>query len=312
MMCRRHFFLLLMGMIPLGNAGCGPADAANGKLRVVVTTTIVADAVRQVGGDYVTVESLMAAGVDPHKYTPTAGDLGKLRQAQLVLYSGLHLEGKMADVLEKPVPGRGPGKAVTASLTKDRLRFADGGHAPDPHVWFDVKLWMTCVECVRDELAQADPTHEAEYRANADRYLKELAALDLEVHRKIDSIPKEKRVLVTCHDAFWYFGSAYGIEVNGLQGISTAEELGVNDVQELAQFIGRRRIPVVFAETSVPSKGLAKVLDSVKSVFGFEVAIVGGDDALYSDALGEPGTPAGTYVGMVRHNVDTIVKALTK
>src|SRR5262245_36350828 len=184
-MCRRHFFLLLE-VLPLGATGCGPADAANGKLRVVVTTTIVADAVRQVGGDFVEVESLMAAGVDPHKYTPTAGDLGKLRRSQLVLYSGLHLEGKMADVLEKPVPGRGPGRAVTATLAKDRLRFPDGGHAPDPHVWFDVKLWTACVENVRDELVKADPAHAAAYRANADRHLKELAVLDAEVHRKID------------------------------------------------------------------------------------------------------------------------------
>jgi manganese/zinc/iron transport system substrate-binding protein len=281
-------------------------------LRVVVTTTIVADTVRQVGGDLVEVESLMSAGVDPHKYTPTARDLGKLRQAQLVLFSGLHLEGKMADVLEKPAPGRARGAAVTATLDRKRLRFPAGEHEPDPHVWFDVKLWMACVECARDELSAADPAHAAEFRANAERHLKELAALDAEIRTKIDSIPKEKRVLVTCHDAFAYFGAAYGIEVQGLQGISTAEELGVNDVQKLARFLGQRRIPVVFAETSVPSKGLKAVLDAVESQYGFTVRIIGGDDSLYSDALGEPDSPAGTYIGMVRHNVDTIVKALTK
>src|SRR5262245_46386399 len=259
----RRRVLLLVAVVRLAAlSGCGPSEGGSGKLRVVVTTTLVADAVRQVGGEYVEVESLMAAGVDPHKYTPTAGDLGKLSQAQLVLYSGLHLEGKMADVLEKPVIGRARGAAVTATLDKKKLRFPDGGHEPDPHVWFDVKLWTTCVECVRDELCKSDPAHAADFRANAERHLKELADLDAEVHRKISSIPSEKRVLVTCHDAFAYFGAAYGIEVQGLQGISTAGELSLEEVRRLANVIGRRRIPVVFAETSVPDKGLKAVLDA--------------------------------------------------
>lgn len=254
----------------------------------------------------------MSAGVDPHKYTPTAGDLGKLRQAQLIFYSGLHLEGKMSDVLEKSVPGRGRGIAVTATIPKGRIRFPEGDEAPDPHVWFDVKLWMICVEKVRDELIAADPAHEADFRSNAERYLKELTALDVEVREKIATLPSERRVLVTCHDAFGYFGAAYGIEVHGLQGISTAEELGVNEVAKLAQFLGQKQVPAVFAETSVPSKGLQAVLNAVTNQYGRKVVLVGGDDSLYSDALGEPGSPGETYVGMVRHNVDTIVKGLSK
>jgi manganese/zinc/iron transport system substrate-binding protein len=163
---------------------------------------------------------------------------------------------------------------------------------------------------VRDTLAAEDPAHAADYRANAEAYLTELTALDAEVRAKVGSLPADRRVMVTGHDAFRYFGAAYGLEVHGLQGVSTAAETTTRDVQELAQFLGSRRVPAVFGETSVPPKGLRAVLDAVREGYGFEVRLVGGDDALYSDALGEPGTPAGTYVGMVRHNVGVIVSAL--
>ena len=306
---------LVLGLALL--VGCRPdgeptVTNGNEPLAVVATTGMIADAVGRVGGTHVKVEALMGPGVDPHRYVPSAGDIGRLNRAKVVFFNGLHLEGKMTDVLEH---GRAKvAKAVTASLdpAKD-LRAADGGDgAHDPHVWFDVRLWAKCVEVVRDTLAEYDPAHAADYKANAAAYLAELAALDAEVKAKIGSLPADKRIMVTGHDAFRYFGAAYGLEVHGLQGVSTAAETTTRDVQELAQFLGTRRVPAVFGETSVPPKGLRAVLDAVREKYGFEVRLVGGDDALYSDALGDPGTPAGTYVGMVRQNVDVIVGALSK
>jgi manganese/zinc/iron transport system substrate-binding protein len=220
----------------------------------------------------------------------------------------------MTDVLEQGTGRRAKAVAVAGRLdpAKD-LRHAEGGDAAhDPHVWFDVRLWMRCVEVVRDTLTADDPAHAADYKANADGYLAELAKLDAEVRAKAESLPKERRVLVTSHDAFGYFGAAYGFEVHGLQGVSTASETTTKDVQDLAVFLGTRRIPAVFGETSVPPKGLQAVLDAVKEKYGHEVRLVGGENALYSDALGEPGTPGESYVGMVRHNIDVIVGALGK
>jgi manganese/zinc/iron transport system substrate-binding protein len=170
---------------------------------------------------------------------------------------------------------------------------------------------MACVEVVRDELAAVDPPRAEKYRANADRYLKELAALDREVREKANRLPAERRVLVTSHDAFGYFGKAYGFEVRGLQGVSTAAAAGTKDVDELAEFLGRKKVPAMFCETSVLPKGLEKVLDVVREKHGLRVRLIGDKDALYSDALGEPGSSGETYAGMVRHNIDVIVKALS-
>jgi manganese/zinc/iron transport system substrate-binding protein len=171
---------------------------------------------------------------------------------------------------------------------------------------------MKCIEVIRDELATLDPSRAGEFRTNADRYLAKLDALDREVKDKASTIPSTRRVLVTSHDAFGYFAQAYGFEVRGLQGVSTAAAAGTRDVEELANFLGQRQIPAVFCETSVRPKGLEKVLDTVREKYRREVRLVGGEDALYSDALGEPGTPGETYIGMVRHNIDVIVKALSQ
>jgi manganese/zinc/iron transport system substrate-binding protein len=233
-----------------------------------------------------------------------------MQSAKLVLYNGLHLEGKMADVFEQ-MGQRTRTVAVTHRMDPHRdLRPAAEGYegTHDPHVWFDVSLWMKAVEAVRDALAEMDPVHAADFRANADVYLKELAALHAEVKAKAAAIPAERRVLITAHDAFFYFGRAYGFEVHGLQGISTASEPSTRDVQELAKLIGTQKVPAIFGETSVPDRNIQAVVDAVRMGYGFEVRFV--KDKLFSDALGDAGTPAGTYVGMVRHNVDTIVGAL--
>jgi manganese/zinc/iron transport system substrate-binding protein len=291
----------------------GPPPFEGPPVRVVCTTTIVADVVQRVGGDRVTVQPLMGPGVDPHRYLPTAGDKAKLEQAHLVFFNGLHLEGKMVDTFEK-AKGRYRAFAVTRDIDRTELRPAevDGSGEFDPHVWFDARLWMKTVGVVRNELTALDAAGAEVYARNAEAYLKELDVLDTEIRKKLDTVPKEKRVLVTSHDAFGYFGRAYGFEVRGLQGVSTASETGTRDRQDLAAFLGTNRIPAVFTETSVPPDGLKAVLDTVRSDWKHEVKLVGGDDALYSDALGKPTEPGGTYPGMIRHNVEVIVGALTR
>lgn len=304
----------LLGGLVVGMPGCssGPPAFIGPPVRVVVTTTMIADLVKQVGGDRVQVETLMGPGVDPHRYQPTAGDRKKIDSAHLVFFNGLHLEGKMTDTFEKG-RGRVLAHAVTKNIDRAQLRHADAdGGEHDPHVWFDVALWAQTIDVVRDVLGSLDPAGKDEYDRNAARYRAELDALDKEVRQSLAALPKERRVLVTSHDAFGYFGRAYGFEVRGLQGVSTASESGTKDVKELVDFLGTNKIPAVFTETSVPDAGLKTVLDACERDHRHAVKLVGGDDALFSDALGEPGTPAGTYAGMVRHNVAVIVRSLTK
>ena len=307
---------LVAGALGFGLVGCngssGPPKFEGPPVKVTCTTTIVADVVQRVGGDRVKVETLIGPGKDPHTHISEQGDRKKMDAAHLVFYSGLHLEGKMADLFEKN-RDRWRAHAVTKSIDHARLISADvDGGEHDPHVWFDVQLWTNTVGTVRDTLSELDPAGAELYKKNAAAYLKELEALDAEVRKKLDTVPREKRVLVTSHDAFGYFGRAYGFEVIGLQGVSTASEVGTAQRDNLANTIGSRRIPAVFTETSVPDVGLKAVLDDVRKKYKHEVKLVGGDDALFSDALGEPNSPGGTYPGMIRHNVNVIVEALTK
>ncbi|MDQ2669234.1 MAG: zinc ABC transporter substrate-binding protein, partial [Gemmatimonadota bacterium] len=245
-------------------------------------------------------------GVDPHLYKATPGDVRELTRADIVFYNGLHLEAAMGEVLEhmgervRTVP-------VTRDAPVDRL-LAPAAFAGqyDPHVWFDVRFWMAAVGTVADALAEQDPAGAAYYASNAQTYLRELEQLDGWVHRRIGELPPERRVLITAHDAFNYFGRAYGVEVLGLQGISTALEAGTADVQRIADVIVERRIPAVFVESSIPRRTIGAVQQAVESRGG--AVEIGGQ--LFSDAMGNPGTAEGTYVGMVRHNVNTIVDAL--
>jgi manganese/zinc/iron transport system substrate-binding protein len=281
-------------------------DIATRKIRVVATVGMITDAVQNVGGDRVEVNGLMGPGIDPHSYKASEGDVIDLAGADLVFYNGLHLEAKMAEVFEK-MGGRIQTVAVTHSIPEDRLLSPPEFEGqPDPHVWFDVVLWQCTVEAVRDALIDIDPTHADVYRANADAYLVELDQLQAYVQAQISRVAPEQRVLITAHDAFNYFGQAYGFEVRGLQGISTATEAGIGDVKGLADFITERRIPAIFVESSVPVRNIEALREAVRAR-GFDVRI-GGE--LFSDAMGDWGTVEGTYVGMVRHNVDTIVSAL--
>ncbi len=283
-----------------------PDTPAAGKYRVVTTIGMITDIVKNVGGDRIEVIGLMGPGVDPHLYKASAGDVQKLHSASLIFYNGLHLEGKMGDLLAK-MPGTTRTVAVTDAVDRSLLLTPpefEGQY--DPHLWFDVMLWMKAVGKVRDALNELDPDGALAYRSNAERYTAKLAELHEYVKRQAARVPSEQRVLVTAHDAFNYFGKAYGFEVRGLQGISTATEAGIADVQTLAAFVAERRIPAIFVESSVSSRSLEAVKAAVKSK-GFDVEI-GGE--LFSDAMGDEGTPAGTYIGMVRHNIDTIVQAL--
>jgi len=273
---------------------------------VVATTGMVADAARVVGGAAVPVRALMGPGVDPHLYKASAGDVSRMSEADLILYSGLHLEGAMTEVFER-MQGRKPTRAVAERIPQDRLLAGQGyAGAHDPHVWFDVGLWRYAVEATRDALVEADPEHAEGYRTRATAYLAELDALDRWVKEQVATLPPARRVLVTAHDAFEYFGRAYGVEVRGLQGISTATEAGTADVRALADFLIARQIPALFVESSVPRRTIEAVQAAVEAR-GARVSVGG---SLYSDALGDPDGPAGTYAGMVRTNVETIVRAL--
>jgi manganese/zinc/iron transport system substrate-binding protein len=293
------------------NSAADNSDVSTRKVRVVATTGMIADLAKNMGGERTDVTGLMGAGVDPHLYRPEPRDVDLLGKADLILYNGQHLEGKMSDVLDH-LKGR---KIATVAVTdrfdpkKDLIHAEEGFEAIyDPHVWFDVSLWMKAAERVRDALVERDPKHAEVYRTNAAKYVVALAELHAYVKSQATGIPKEKRVLITAHDAFHYFGRAYDFEVRGLQGVSTATEASPKAVSELATLIADRKIPAIFVESSVPQKNVEAVQAAVRAK-GFDVAL-GGE--LYSDALGTPGTPTGTYVGMVRHNIDTLFKALAK
>lgn len=277
-------------------------------IQITTTTGMIADLAQNIGGDRVAVVSLMGPGVDPHLYKPSAGDIRKLEDADLIFYNGLELEGRMTDLLVKIARSGKPTVPVSENIAPDLLREPPQFQGKyDPHIWFDVTLWQQAAQRVKDELATFDPGSDATYQANLDAYLAELDELNQYATDQIQSIPEGQRVLITAHDAFGYFGERYGIEVLGLQGTSTATEATAGDIQALAELIAERKIPAIFVESSVPPATIEAVQAAVRDR-GFDV-VIGGQ--LYSDAMGAAGTPEGTYIGMVRHNVDTIVGALS-
>lgn len=311
-----HQILSCVAVAVLGAlAGCSghghPGKQTQLPLRVVCTTTILADLVGMVGGDRVAVTTLMPPSVDPHKYIPKLDDRRKLDDAQIIFFNGLHLEGKMTDLFVRN-QGRWRAWGVADSLPRVQLRPADDANGEfDPHVWFDVHLWRAVVPFIGERLAEIDPLGSTFYQTRAAEYSCQLEKLDSDIREILAVVPPERRVLVTAHDAFGYFGRAYNFEVIGLQGVSTASEVGTARRAELARILGERRIPAVFAETSVPDEGLRAVLDDVRTKYRHEVRLIGGRDALYSDSLGEPGSPGETYVGMIRHNAAVIAAALS-
>lgn len=300
------FLAVSVTVAACGNTASSTNAADGGAVKVTTTTGMITDIVKQVGGEHVEVTGLMSPGVDPHLYKASQGDIRKLESAQIIFYNGLHLEGKMTEIFENMAKQKTT-VAVTKNIPESSLHLVDDGSGSyDPHVWFDVKLWISATETVQAELAKLDPAHAADYKKNADAYIAQLKELDQYAAAQIASIPEGQRVLVTAHDAFGYFGKAYSIKVMGLQGISTASEYGSKDVSDLRDYLVANKIKAVFVESSVPKKSIEAVIQGAAKQ-GHEVKI-GGE--LFSDAMGQEGTPEGTYIGMVRHNVDTIVKAL--
>ncbi len=282
----------------------GSAFSEENKMSVVTTIGMIGDVAANIGGARVDVYSMMGAGVDPHLYKAKAGDLTRLSRADLILYNGIHLEAKMGDVLEKLSKTQNI-KAIEDGISEDILIIVDQAH--DPHIWFDVSNWMLASKVILEALIKTDPSGETYYRKNYATYLKKLEDLDRYTKEKAMTIPEERRILITAHDAFNYFGRAYGFEVRGLQGISTVDEAGTSDVRKLADFIAENQIRSLFVESSVSPKSIKALQAAVKSR-GWDVEI-GGE--LYSDAMGNAGTFEGTYIGMVTHNIDTIVAGLS-
>jgi len=277
-----------------------------GLLTVVTTTGMIADIVKNVGKDSVEVTALMGPGVDPHLYKATQGDLGRLQRANIIFYNGLHLEGKMGEVFEKlgriktviPVA-----RGIDSTFLLDDPIYEN---AIDPHIWFDLSIWASTIVEVTSTLIEADPGNAKYYEENAAYHTNELLKLHEWVKTEIQKIPADKRILITAHDAFNYFGRAYDIEVRGLQGISTLSEFGLRDRVDLVNFIVERKIKAVFVETSVSKKNINAIVEGCRQK-GHDV-IIGGN--LFSDAMGAEATPEGNYIGMVMANVKTIVEAL--
>ncbi len=314
------------------SAGCStsPSTPASAKtfsgkhpIKAVATTGMIGDLVRNVGGAQVQVTDLFKPGVDPHTYRASTEDLRVLQSADIVFYNGLHLEGKMGSILEKlgeKVPSIGVGDGLqtlpkinfkTADVPQRDLVYQDGwllrdGDHPDPHIWFDVRLWAKMADVVAEKLAAFDPTHAADYRKRGDEYRERLLKLDSEVGEQLKAVPTERRVLVTSHDAFRYFGRAYKVDVRGIQGVSTETEASVGHITELVDFLTKAKVKAVFVESSVNPRNMKALMEGCQAR-GHAVHL-GGE--LFSDAMGETGTPEGTYEGMIRHNAKTIVEAL--
>jgi manganese/zinc/iron transport system substrate-binding protein len=294
---------IILGTLLTGHT---TSSYAKSPLKIVATTSILGDAIQSIVGDQAQIIKLMGPGVDPHAYKATPKNIQDLSHADIIFYNGLHLEGKMADVLanfskRKPVYAASDGIDPTKYLGD--LKATD---AIDPHIWFDISLWRQAVAYMSTQLQLIDPPAAAYYQENTTKYLQILDKLHEEVTELIKKIPPRQRVLITAHDAFSYFGKAYNIEVKGLQGISTVEECGLRDITNLVDYIIHRRIKAIFPENSVPSKPLRAVVEGCRKKG--HVVMLGTE--LYSDALGEENTPEGTYVGMIMSNVKTIVEAL--
>lgn len=302
--------LLLAGL----GSGCrpaattAPAPEAEGRqtpIRVVTTVAMLEEIVRTVGGDRVEVQALMGPGVDPHLYRATARDTERLDQAELIVAVGLHLEGKLDDILARQTQ-RGKTVVMAGETIPESMRLKVEAGKDDPHIWHDPIRWQEVVDPIREALTKLDPASAAEFTSRAEDYIRALNELDGEAELALKDIPEERRVLITAHDAFRYFGDRYKIEVRGIQGINTASEASARDIMELADFIVARKIRAIFVESSVPPATIEALQKAVRAQ-GHDVKI---GPSLYSDAMGTPGTPEGNYIGMFRHNLEAISEAL--
>jgi manganese/zinc/iron transport system substrate-binding protein len=276
------------------------------QLKVVTTIGMIADLTSEIGGEFVSVTPLMGAGIDPHLYRATARDVQTLQGAELILYSGYSLEGQLAEVLQRFSEFKPTVAVAERGIPADLLITVSGTTSVDPHVWMDASLWNRTVGVIRDVLSELDPAHAGQFSANAELLSRELLALHEWVAQSTATIPAAQRILVTAHDAFSYYGRVYGMEVEGIQGISTDNEAAVADIRATVNLIVRQQIPALFVESTINPRTVRSVLEAVARQ-GHSVEI-GGE--LYSDAMGMTGTAAGTYIGMIFANTRTITEAL--
>lgn len=311
---RRWLLCLLCGWL-VAIAGCNtsspPTTAAGSTfsgsypIKATVTVGMVADLVREIGGEQVKVTQLMGSAVDPHLHKPSRDDVQSIASSDAVFCNGLMLEGKMAEALESSAQVR-PTCVVGKNLQLPQDIVGADPHHPDPHVWMDVSLWSQASKVIGTFMAALDPSHAPDYVARCDALSSKLDKLHAYGQRIIATIPAERRVLITSHDAFRYFGKAYGLEVQAIQGISTESEAGLQRINELVDLLVSRKIEAVFIESSVPKKSIEALIEGAHSR-GQKVRI-GGE--LFSDAMGPEGTYEGTYIGMMDHNLSTIARAL--
>ena len=306
------FYKIVLGLSLLLATGCKQVTAnklylGNRQIKVVATTTMIADLLTNAGKGRVLVESLMGPGIDPHSYEPRESDVSRLMDADVVFYNGIHLEGKMADLFEESAKKKHV-FAIADGLLPEDIRKEIQTNTPDPHIWFDVQLWIKCLEFVNAKLIEIDPDNSSIYETNKKNYSATLNELHQYVKQQADKVPKEQRVLITAHDAFGYFGNAYGFQVRGVQGINTVAEANSGEIGSLATFMVKNKVRAFFVESSVPRKNLEKLKEVAALLDPNFILSSGGE--LYSDALGSKNSAAGTYEGMVKHNIETIVKAL--
>jgi manganese/zinc/iron transport system substrate-binding protein len=302
----RRAFLNALALVAGATLIAAPGLAQTRQLNIVATTAMVGDAVKAVAGERATVEVLLGQGVDPHLYKPTRADIAKMAKADMIFANGLNLEAQFRDTFEQ----LGRTKPVVLAgerLSKDQLLAAQAYQdKPDPHVWMDPDLWKGVVGAVRDALSDRDPAGKQAYDQGHDRYIGELARLSHYAKQALATIPKDKRILLTAHDAFNYFSRAYTIEVIGIQGVSTESEAGLKKIEEVVELVVTRKLPSIFVESSVSDRNVRAVVEGAAR--RGHTLVIGAE--LFSDAMGAPGTYEGTYLGMIDHNVTTITRAL--
>ncbi|EON70727.1 metal ABC transporter solute-binding protein, Zn/Mn family [Lysinibacillus sphaericus] len=303
---KRFLSVLGLSLLLFGCSAQSNATEEEKEGVVVATTGQIADAIKEISGDHLSVSALMGPGVDPHLYKATQSDLTKLDKAEVIFYNGLHLEGQMLDIFEQMAKDKTV-LAVGEKLDEKHLLASDNdAMLHDPHIWFNIELWKQVVVAIGDTLVEEYPQYKADFETNEAAYLKELEELQTYAKDRVSDIPEDQRILVTAHDAFNYFGASQGFDVRGLQGLSTDSEYGVKDVQEMVNFLVDNNIKAIFVESSVSDKAMNAVIEGAKQQ-GHDI-VIGGE--LFSDAMGAEGTKEGTYIGMYQHNIDTIVDAL--
>jgi len=297
---------VLLGCSKTTNEPTHEEDSIKKPIQVVTTIAQIGEPMQIIGGDRVEVTSLMGPGVDPHLYEATQGDIATLQNADIIFYNGLYLEGNLGDIFNKLRETK-PVFAIGETIDEGRLLKDEEG-ATDPHIWFDLDLWKEALESATDELIKFSPDDASYFEQNKQAYFSKIDELKAEAIEKMSSIPKEQRILVTAHDAFGYFGRMYDIEVVGLQGLSTEDEVGISDIHSTVDLLLEKKVPSVFVESSINQNSIKAVIEGAAKK-GLDVTL-GGE--LFSDAMGAAGTEEGTYLGMYRHNVNTVYDGLTR